>query len=183
MSHQQDPYSKGGFYALIFSIVFCLLFFVYISFVHHGVDLDEAKVAVSAEATVADAAASAAAVDVTKIEKPWEENADMISHGATVFKTNCAVCHGNEGRGDGPAGKSSVPPARNLVDGKWTAGGSSQALFNTIKNGLPNGSPMAPFGHLSKVERWSLVQYIRSITKNKTADNAAELAQFAESAE
>lgn len=42
---------------------------------------------------------------------------------------------------------------------------------------------MAPFKHLPKTDRWALVQFIRSITQNKEADDAATLATFGATAE
>ena len=71
-----------------------------------------------------------------------------------------------------------MPPPRNLVEGKWTKGGSSAELFHTVQNGIP-GTSMAAFGHLPLVDKWALVQFIRSITENKVEDNPAELEQFA----
>ena len=171
-----DEHNRGGFLTLIFSVVFCLVFFVYISFIHPGVDLKE----VSEEAMNPEAAAPA--VDLAKIEKPWIENADLVAHGQKVYKTNCAICHGDGGLGNGAAGAALVPPPRNLVEGKWKVGGSSVALYKTLQQGIAGGS-MASFKHLPVVDRWAMVQFIRSITQNKVEDNASELEAFASSAD
>ena len=172
MDHQQDPYNKGGFLAFAFSVTFCLIFFFYIAFIHPGVDLKE--VAVEAEAADSNKLAPQA--------KPWEESEPLVAQGQKVYKQNCAICHGDSGKGDGAAGVALKPPPRNLVEGKWTAGGTSKDLFTTLQNGLP-GTTMAPFKHLPKNDRWAMVQYIRSITQNKEPDDAEQLAQFAETAE
>jgi mono/diheme cytochrome c family protein len=177
MDNNRDEHNRGGFYAFIFSVVFCLIFFVYVSFVHKGVNLKEVP-----EGAMTDAPVAAAAVDVSKIDKPWQENAAMVDHGKKVFKNNCAICHGEQGKGDGPAGAALVPPARNLVEGKWKQGGTSENLFTTLQVGVPGGS-MASFKHLPKNDRWALVQFIRSITTNKTPDDAAKLDAFAATAE
>ena len=181
MSINHDEYNRGGLIAFVGATAFCLLFFVYVSFIHPGVDLKEVTEELKqAEQTMA-AGGGAPAVDVTKIEKPWLDSADIVAHGKTVFANNCAICHGNEGKGDGPAGAALQPPPRNLVEGKWKQGGTSAELFTTLEKGIP-GSSMAPFGHLPKTDRWALVQFIRSITQNKAADDAAKLEQFAASA-
>lgn len=177
-----DSYNRGGFIAFLFSMTFSLAFFAYLGFMHPGVDLKE--VPEEAQTTGAAVAGQEAAppVDVTKIEKPWEPNEALIAHGAAVFKTNCSACHGNTGAGDGPAGAALVPPARNLIEGKWKQGGDSASLFKTLQTGIP-GSSMAPFKHLPKTDRWALVQWIRSITQNKIPDDAAKLEAFAQTAE
>src|SRR5690606_12048569 len=95
-----------------------------------------------------------------------------------VFANNCAVCHGNGGEGDGPAGMSLIPKPRNLVEGGWSKGGTSMALFKTVSEGMP-GTSMAAFGHIPLADRWALVQFISPITKDKPTDNASTIAKIA----
>jgi mono/diheme cytochrome c family protein len=175
-----DTYNRGGFIAFLFSMIFTFAFFIYIVAIHPGVDLKEVPEEGAAQGpAVAQGTAAPAQVDVSKIEKPWEPNEDMVAHGKAVFQQNCAICHGSEGHGDGPAGKSLVPPPRNLVKGEWKRGGTSIALFTTVTKGL-EGTSMASFAHLPVQDRWSLVQFIRSITNNKGEDKPAELEKFAQ---
>ncbi|MGE0763593.1 MAG: cytochrome c [Bdellovibrionales bacterium] len=178
----QDTYNRGGLIAFIFSMAFSLAFFAYIGLMHPGIDLKEVPTEAlgGAEQAVAGTAAPAAA-DMSKIEKPWEPNDAVAAHGAVVYKNTCAVCHGDKGMGDGPAGAALVPPPRNFVEGKWKQGGSSIELFTTLEKGIP-GTSMVAFAHLPLADRWAMVQFIRSITKNKVADDAAKLEAFAKTA-
>jgi cytochrome c oxidase cbb3-type subunit III len=48
--------------------------------------------------------------------------------GAALFATNCAVCHGNEGKGLREFG------APNLIDAIWLYGGSAATIRQTITN-------------------------------------------------
>lgn len=177
-----DNYNRGGFIAFVFSMAFSLLFFVYIAVIHPGIDLKEVpeEGAATEEGLTQ---AGAPKVDIAAIEKPWapteEQLADVVAHGKAVYSQACAICHGADGKGDGPAGKGLVPPPRNLVEGNWTKGGTSIALFNTITHGL-EGTSMAAFGHLPVADRWALVKYIRSITENKPEDDPKELETFAQ---
>jgi mono/diheme cytochrome c family protein len=179
---QNDNYNRGGYYAFIFSMVFSLLFFVYVTFMHPGINLKEVpEPAPVAAATEENAQEQTKAVDIAKEVNPWVESADVAAHGAKVYANSCAVCHGPKGLGDGPAGLSLSPRPRNFVEGTWKSGGDSISLFNTIAKGMP-GTSMAGFGHLPTADRWSLVQYIRSITQNKTKDDSAKLDAFAKTA-
>jgi mono/diheme cytochrome c family protein len=179
---QNDSYNRGGYIAFLFSMTFSLCFFVYVTLFHPGIDLKEVPKAPEAEAEQTVAGEGAAKeVDVSKIEKPWVENADMAAHGAKVFANTCAICHGPKGGGDGPAGAALKPPPRNFIEGKWKVGGDSIHLFKTIHDGIP-GSSMASFAHLPVGDRWALVQFIRSITQNKVKDDAAKLEAFAKTA-
>jgi len=174
---QNDSYNRGGFIAFLFSMVFSLSFFVYITLIHKGIDLKEVapEAAPGADVTVAKA------VDVSKIEKPWVESADMVAHGTKVYANNCAICHGPSGAGDGAAGAALNPPPRNFIEGKWKKGGDSIGLYQVVKDGI-TGTSMASFGHLPVVDRWALVQYIHSITKNRVKDDPAKLEAFAKTA-
>lgn len=180
---QKDSYNRGGFIAFVFSFTFSLVFFVYVAWLYPGIDLKEVP------ETVAGAEQTQAAsepqmpkdVDVSKVTNPWVTSDDMVAHGANVYATNCAVCHGPKGLGDGPAGANLNPKPRNLLEGKWKAGGTSEQLFATLTNGL-KGTAMAAFGHLSVNDRWSLVHWIRSYTKDKPDDNAEKLETFGKSA-
>jgi len=184
MSKEKDTYNKGGFIAFLFSIIFCLAFFTYIAVIHPGVDLDQVQeeAATQADQVLTDSGVGQAkSFDMASVEKPWVEDPDIAGHGAAIYKTNCAVCHGNEGKGDGPAGAALQPPPRNLVEGKWKKGGTSEQLFVTLQKGIEGGS-MASFAHLPAGDRWALVQFIRSITKDKPADDANKLEAFAKTA-
>ncbi len=115
------------------------------------------------------------------IAKPWKPNDKLVRMGEKLYQTSCAICHGSKADGDGPASSSLSPAARDLIKGDWTKGGSSVELFVTLQKGIAGGS-MASFKHLSKFDRWALVQYVRSVTKNKPIDDPAQLEAFAQSA-
>lgn len=70
-------YNKGGFNALVFSMVTTMLFFIYVSFIHSGVDMKEIPAeADKAEAKVeAPAAAAPAAEPAPTAEQPAQEPA------------------------------------------------------------------------------------------------------------
>ncbi|RYZ75827.1 MAG: cytochrome c, partial [Proteobacteria bacterium] len=134
---------------------------------------------------VKDPAASLQAVgpvfDITTVKEPWVANEEVVAYGAKLFNTNCAMCHGDKGLGDGPAGMALNPRPRNLVEGKWTQGGGDIAHFKVITNGIP-GTSMAAFGHFKVADRWAIVQFVESITKNKSSDTPEQIAEFAKTA-
>lgn len=174
----EDKHNQGGLIAFVFSMVFVFLFFGYIVFVQKGVDLGENVV--DPHAPTAEGAAPA--FDINKVAEPWVASPEMVAYGAKVFKTNCTMCHGNEGKGDGPSAAGINPKPRNLVEGKWTQGAGSIAHFNVITKGI-SGSSMAAYGHFKPADRWALVHFIDSITENKSKDDAAKVAEFAKTAQ
>jgi mono/diheme cytochrome c family protein len=91
------------------------------------------------------------------------------ARGAQVFAQFCATCHGPQGLGDGPVGKTLNPPPRNFQEAKFKYGDTPRDHFNIISNGAASkgGSPlMAPWGKvISEQDRINLVKYVESLKK------------------
>ena len=169
------PYNKGGFVVLLASVFFSFSWFAYVSFFIPPVDLGET----SAEAL----AAGAPPPQLTDSDqnKPWVLSETLTAHGENIYQTYCSLCHGKTGVGDGPGGQGLNPPPRDLIVGEWQIGGSSIQLYKTLIEGI-EGTSMVSFSYLSKVDRWALVHYVRSITKNLVKDNPKELEDYATTA-
>lgn len=57
------------------------------------------------------------------------------AHGKELYATNCAVCHGGEGKGNPALG------APNLTDKTWLYGGGETSIAETIRKGRNNHMP------------------------------------------
>ena len=76
-----------------------------------------------------------------------------------------------------------LPNARNIVEGKWKGGDGMIAHFKVLQNGLP-GTQMVSFKATLKAnERWAVLNWIETITTNKSKDKTEDLAKFAASAD
>lgn len=87
--------------------------------------------------------------------------ADAAAEGAEVFRTNCEMCHGPQGHGDGPAGQALDPQPRNLAELQTEAG--DDFLFWRISEGKPGTSMVAWKGILSEEQIWQTVSFIRTL--------------------
>jgi mono/diheme cytochrome c family protein len=95
--------------------------------------------------------------------------------GKATFTANCAACHGDDGKGDGPVGVALDPRPRDFTQGvfkfdtdKDGKTGTDADLKNVIHNGAAKygGSPlMAPWPTLSDTEVANLIAYIRTFKK------------------
>lgn len=91
--------------------------------------------------------------------------------GREVYMSNgCATCHGMNGHGDGPVGRTLSPPPRDFRDASaYRNGADAASIAQTIATGLPNGGSMPRFAHLSNSERQSLALYLISIRTSSPA--------------
>jgi mono/diheme cytochrome c family protein len=77
-------------------------------------------------------------------------------------ETNCSSCHGNSGKGDGPAAAALPPPK----PADWTSPKVQSQTDGEIFWKMSNGrGAMPPWKHLPEKERWELVNYIRTLKK------------------
>lgn len=93
------------------------------------------------------------------IKNPFSGKAS-ISKGKSIYKARCVVCHGEKGKGDGPAGKSLTPPAADHT-ADYVQKQTDGEIFWKISEGR---GPMVGWKLiLSEEERWALVNYIRTL--------------------
>ncbi len=86
---------------------------------------------------------------------------EAANNGEDVFQTNCAMCHGPQGHGDGPAGQSLDPKPKNLGALQKTIG--DDYLFWRIHDGKPGTSMGAWKGILTDEQIWQAVSFIRTL--------------------
>ena len=93
---------------------------------------------------------------------PVKGDANATAEGKKIYDTNCAVCHGSKGLGDGVAAAGlSKPPANHSSAAvqKLTDG----AIFWKISEG---NNPMPAYKQIySETQRWQLVNFIRTLSK------------------
>jgi mono/diheme cytochrome c family protein len=89
--------------------------------------------------------------------------ADAAAEGAKVFQSNCEMCHGPQGHGDGPASGSLEPKPKNLAVLQESAG--DDYLFWRISDGKPGTSMVAWKNILTEEQIWQTVSFIRSLDK------------------
>jgi len=112
-----------------------------------------------------------AAVLVQAGEPPWTApaadrekpnpvpRAAGVPEGKKLFETNCSMCHGLTGKGDGPVGAALTPKPEDLTS-QAVRGQTDGALFWKISTGR---GAMPSWQTLPETDRWSIVAFIRSL--------------------
>ena len=88
-----------------------------------------------------------------------------VASGADLFKSNCAACHGADGKGNIALG------APNLTDKTWLYGGSEGVIVETITKGRMAMMP-AQDKVLSPEKIHLLTAYVWGLSNNKQAPDA-----------
>jgi mono/diheme cytochrome c family protein len=97
------------------------------------------------------------------LTNPFLPDESSLKIGQQVFTENCAVCHGEAGRGNGPAaaGLSLKPP--DYGNGHLDIHTDGD-IFYWIQNGISEGSPMPAFkDKLTDDQIWHVVNYVRRL--------------------
>jgi copper transport protein len=97
------------------------------------------------------------------LTNPFLPDEASLKIGADLFTKNCAVCHGAQGRGNGPAvADLSIKPP-DYGNGHLDIHTDGD-IFYWIQNGISQGSPMPAFkGKLTDDQIWHLVNYVRRL--------------------
>jgi mono/diheme cytochrome c family protein len=105
--------------------------------------------------------------EYASLANPLTGDKQAIAAGADLFARNCAACHGDLGRGDGPAGVSLNPAPANLGNPDLNAAMSDGFIYWRIREGglgPPFNSAMPAWkGLLDENEIWQLAAFIRSL--------------------
>ena len=91
---------------------------------------------------------------------PVPVNAYTIGLGQKLYVSNCLICHGPSGKGDGPGGAALEKKPTDLGARIKATGETDGELFWKITEGR---SPMLSWrGSLSETQRWEIVNYIKT---------------------
>lgn len=93
------------------------------------------------------------------------EATDPVAKGKAAYATYCVVCHGEGGKGDGPAAAALNPKPRDLTDKAYIAGLDEGYLLALIsKGGAAVGkSPLMPPAPLAEQDIQNVIAYLRML--------------------
>ncbi len=118
------------------------------------------------------------AADLASIPGNDELKTYAISAGASVFKNNCAQCHGSGAAGVQGKGYP------NLLDNDWLWGGDMEAIHTTIAHGIRNTtdgdarySQMPRFGKDGILEKAQIDDVVEHVLQISGQDHDAAMAE------
>ena len=93
--------------------------------------------------------------------------------GEELYRNYCAVCHGADGGGDGPAASSLDPPPTDLTDAERMQQLTDERLLEVLSDG---SGAMSGFGSMLTAEELEAVaEYVRTLSE-APVDESSEAA-------
>ncbi len=99
---------------------------------------------------------------------PVKSTAASQEKAKKLYAQDCAVCHGDNGNGKTDVASSMGVTLADWTDPKALADKSDQQLFDIIRKGKDK-MPAEDAGRAKNDEIWSVVTFIRGLSKNQPA--------------
>jgi mono/diheme cytochrome c family protein len=104
------------------------------------------------------------------LKNPLTPSEANLKAAGQIYFDECAQCHGDRGKGDGPEARSHYPLPADLTDPKLLATVTDGEIFYQISEGR---RPMPSFkNRLTQNERWHLVLLVRSFSQQAASGSA-----------
>jgi mono/diheme cytochrome c family protein len=95
---------------------------------------------------------------MSALKNPVLPSDASLINGRKLFQINCAVCHGEAGKGDSPNAKFGVVSINLTTD--LTKNRTDGYIFGMIRNGR---GLMPTYDRIEEMDRWDIVNYIRGL--------------------
>lgn len=102
--------------------------------------------------------------EAARLKNPVAADAASLEAGRKAYANQCADCHGETGKGDGPmAAYTGDPVPSDLTDAEWKHGSSDGEIYTVVHDGI-EGTAMKDFkSDLKPDEIWHVVNYVKSL--------------------
>ncbi len=96
---------------------------------------------------------------MSALVNPVPADARSLHNGRMYYQINCAVCHGEAGKGDGPimATKAIYPPPLVGVSAESRSDGYLWAIMRNGRGAMP------AYNRIEELDRWDVVNYVRGL--------------------
>jgi len=104
-----------------------------------------------------------AAGDAAKMVNPVKATAESIALGKKAYGTDCAMCHGKTGAGDGDLAADMKLKLKDYRDADALKSMTDGEIFTIIEKG--KGQMSGEEGRMKPGQIWDVVNYVRSLGK------------------
>ena len=121
----------------------------------------------SAQQKVTQPSYAAIPVDAATQPNPVKSSPESIARAKKRWSMDCAMCHGKDGNGKGDVAADMKLKIADFTNPDTLKDRTDGEIFYIIKNGHQDMPPEGP--RVKPEENWDLVNYVRALSKSKTA--------------
>ena len=104
--------------------------------------------------------------EVKRLKNPLAPKESTLKAARGIYMDECAQCHGERGKGDGPEAAMHDPPPSDITDTRHMNTVTDGEIFYQISEGR---KPMPSFKkRLTEDQRWELVLLVRSFSASSS---------------
>lgn len=107
---------------------------------------------------------------------PISSNDRDLSRGRSLYRQHCELCHGREGRGDGPSAKlhaRNARPPQDLTRPEIQANMTDGEIFWKIGSGFRENRKIVMPAFVDEIpspdDRWRVVMFVRSLERKEAS--------------
>jgi mono/diheme cytochrome c family protein len=101
-------------------------------------------------------------------------SSETLTQGAQLYQENCAECHGEMGKGNGPAAAGLATPPGDFTDQAFMADKTATTFYTAIQKGVASSMP-AYGDKFTEAQLWNLADYLRGLSFASTATTAVDV--------
>ena len=101
--------------------------------------------------------------EASKLANPVKPTPESLAQGKKTYGFDCAMCHGDEGAGDGDLAESMHLKLKDYRDAAALKDKTDGEIYTIILNG--KGQMSGEEGRLKPEQIWNVVNYVRSLAK------------------
>lgn len=96
---------------------------------------------------------------------PGAASGEVETTGQATYRAQCAMCHGEQGKGDGPAAAMLKPRPKDLSAPDFWTGRTEESVAEVVRQGKPGSAMMGYQSVLTAEQIRDVVTYLRSLAR------------------
>lgn len=109
-----------------------------------------------------------------QIKNPVLPGSQTMKEGCALYVKHCSSCHGETGKGDGPAAGALNPRPSDFTDSVWIHGETDGEVAHVINRGISHTAMKGYERSIGKDDPWKLAYVVKGFTGSTNPCNKSD---------